>query len=90
MEVRHEIDLIDREIVQLLSTRSSYVHEVVKYKDKTHEGIEADKRRTDVLRTRRQWAEEAGLDPDVIEEIYVRLVQYFIDEEKKLVSLNPD
>ncbi len=88
-EVRHEIDLIDREIVQLLSTRMSYVHEVVKYKAPTAKGIEADDRRADVLRTRRQWAEDAGLDPDVIEKIYVQLIQYFIDEEKKLVNLSP-
>lgn len=86
-EVRHEIDAIDREIIRLLSTRFDYVREVVKYKDNTAQGIEANKRRADVLRSRRVWAEDGGLDPDVIEDIYTRLIHYFIDEEKKLINL---
>lgn len=86
-EVRHEIDLIDKEIIRLLSTRFGYVREVVKYKDNTAKGIEADKRRADVLSSRRQWAEDGGLDPNVIEEIYSRLIQYFIDVEKKLINI---
>ncbi len=82
-EVRAEIDAIDKEIIRLLSTRLSYVREVVKFKDGTPEGIEAPNRRNEVLETRRQWAEEAGLNPSVIEDIYNRLIDYFIDEEKK-------
>jgi isochorismate pyruvate lyase len=34
-----------------------------------------------MLTQRRQWAESAGLNPDVIEKIYRDLVDYFIDEE---------
>ena len=85
-EVRHEIDLIDQEIIRLLSTRFGYVREVVKYKDHTASSIEAKGRRDEVINTRRQWAQEAGLDPDAIGDIYNRLVEYFIYEEKKLVS----
>lgn len=85
-EVRHEIDIIDQEIIRLLSTRFGYVREVVKYKDGTASGIEAKARRDEVINTRRQWAQEAGLDPDAIGEIYNRLVEYFIEEEKKLVN----
>lgn len=86
-EVRNEIDRIDQEIIRLLSVRSEYVHEVVKYKEATAEGIEATDRRAAVMQTRREWAAETGLNPDVIEDIYDRLVSYFIEEEKKLVKL---
>lgn len=86
-EVRHEIDNIDQSIIDLLSTRFEYVKQVVKYKEKTANGIEATDRKKAVFATRRQWAAEKGLDPDVIEEIYVRLVQYFIDEEKKIINV---
>ncbi len=89
-EVRREIDLIDRMVVAMLSKRFSYVREVVKYKDGTAEGIEANKRRELVLRSRRKWAKSEGLDPDVIEDIYARLIDYFIDEEKKLANINPE
>lgn len=83
-EVRNEIDNIDRTIVDLLSERFQYVKEVVKYKDNTPESIVASDRRKVVLECRRRWAEEKGLSPDVIEKMYVDLIQYFIDEEMKI------
>lgn len=86
-EVRNEIDAIDRQIIGLLSKRFEYVKEVVKYKDNTPQSIQADDRRKAVLQCRRQWAEEAGLDPDVIEQLYDKLIQYFIDEEMKIKNL---
>lgn len=82
-EVRNEIDNIDKEIIRLLSIRLSYVKEVVKYKDGTPEGIEASERKAEVLRTRGQWAEEQGLNAEVVEGFYDNLVKYFIEEEKK-------
>lgn len=85
-EVRHEIDNIDREIIRLLSARTGYVHEVVKYKDGTAKGIEASDRRAAVLRSRREWAEASGFNPDVAEDLYKMLVQHYIDEEMKLVG----
>lgn len=86
-EVRNEIDNIDREIINLLATRFEYVREVVKYKDGTASGIEASDRRNAVLQTRREWAEEKGLNPDVVEDIYARLIAYFISEEKKIINV---
>lgn len=85
-EVRNEIDRIDKAVINLLSQRAAYVHEVVKYKDPTPQGIEAIDRRQRVLDSRRQWAQMAGFDPDVVEDLYVRLIDYFIEEEKKLVQ----
>lgn len=86
-EVRHEIDNIDKVIVRLLGERFGYVKEVVKYKEKTADSIEASGRRNEALADRRKWAAEAGLDPDVIEELYDRLIRYFIEEEKKIMNL---
>ena len=85
-QVRSEIDNIDFEIIQLLANRSEYVREVVKYKDGTARGIEAADRRAAVLSCRREWAEKAGLNPDVIESIYDKLIKYFISEEMKLIE----
>lgn len=86
-EVRNEIDNIDKAIIRLLSARFEYVKEVVKYKEKTASSIEASGRRNAALSDRRKWAEEAGLSPDVIEEIYDRLIRYFIEEEKKIMNI---
>lgn len=84
-EVRNEIDNIDADIIKLLATRFGYVREVVKYKDKTAAGIEASDRRAAVIDSRRKWAEEVGINPDVIENIYNTLIEYFITEEKKIM-----
>lgn len=84
-EVRNEIDNIDSVIIKLLSTRFGYVREVVKYKEQTNSGIEASDRRAAVIASRRKWAEEAGLNPDVIESLYNMLIDYFVVEEKKMM-----
>jgi len=86
-EVRSEIDNIDRVVIKLLRDRFEYVKEVVKYKEKTADSIEASDRRAVALSDRRRWAEEAGLSPDVVEDIYARLIRYFIEEEKKIANL---
>lgn len=86
-EVRNEIDNIDRGIIELLSQRFQYVKEVVKYKDNSQKSIEAEDRRREVLECRRKWAEENGLSGDVIETMYTNLIQYFIEEEKKIKNI---
>lgn len=85
-EVRNEIDAIDAQIIQLLATRFDYVRQVVKYKENTDAGIEAPQRRAAVIASRRQWAQEAGLNPDVVEQMYNLLIAYFIAEEKKIIQ----
>ncbi len=86
-DVRNEIDNIDKVLISLLKDRFQYVKEVVKYKEKTAASIEASDRREAVIAQRRKWAEEQGLDPNVIEEMYRRLIEYFIAEEKKIINL---
>lgn len=86
-DVRNEIDNIDNMIISLLSERFEYVKEVVKYKEKTADGIVAADRKKAVLERRRQLAKEKGLDPDVIGDIYEKLINYFISEEMKIMNL---
>lgn len=84
-EVRHEIDNIDSEIISLLAARMEYVREVVKYKDGTAKGIEASERRKAVIKTRGEWAEQKGISASVVESVYNTLIDYYIEEEKKLI-----
>jgi isochorismate pyruvate lyase len=79
-DVRREIDRIDREIVALLGRRAHYVDAAARFKT-SEEHVAAPDRLAAMIRARREWAEEAGLDPDVIEDIYRRLVAYFIQRE---------
>jgi isochorismate pyruvate lyase len=88
-EIRHEIDQIDREIVETLGRRFGYVKAVTRFK-RTADDVRALERYNAVLRQRRQWAAEVGLSPDVIEAMYRNLIAYFIDEEMKQLNISSD
>lgn len=85
-EVRFEIDIIDEEIISLISKRFGFVKEVVKYKTPTKDSIIAQERYDAVLVKRREMAIEKGLNPDVIEQMYKLMMNYFIGEELKIIS----
>ncbi len=84
-EIRKAIDTIDKEVIDLLGKRYSYVKEVIRFKEPTEESIKARERFDSVIASRRKMAKEAGLDPDVIERIYRNLLNHFISEERKLI-----
>ena len=86
-EVRDGIDQIDNQILKLLSERFDYVKEVIKYKPRNEAVVKAIDRYNAVLEKRRQQAIEKGLDPNVIENLYRLLMDYFIIEQKKIINL---
>ena len=81
-EVRENVDRIDREIVKLISERSSYVGQAARFK-KTTDDVKAPDRVEHVITTRRSYAKEIGLDPDMIERIYRTIISCFIEQELK-------
>lgn len=83
-EARHLIDLIDTEVIRLLGKRAKYVHQVVQFKNNAEE-VRAQARYDEVMRRRRELAESAGLNPDVIEQMYKILVENFIKEEMEML-----
>lgn len=81
-EVREEIDLIDREAIQALSKRFQYVIAAAKFKT-SEASVRSPERFQAMLQQRREWAQESGLNPDVVENLYRDLVNYYIEEELK-------
>lgn len=81
-EIRTQMDLIDQEIIRLIAQRVFYVKSAARFKTSATD-VAAPDRVQAVLHTRREWAEQAGLDGSVIEELYRNLVTYSIREEKK-------
>jgi len=79
-DVRREIDHIDRQIISLLGRRSHYVPAAARFKT-SEQHVAAPERQAAMMRSRREWAVDAGLDPAVIEDIYRRLIDYFIQRE---------
>ena len=84
-EVRIEIDKIDQQIIQLFSERMKYVEAVVSFKS-DEEGIIAAERKEQVIRERSNWAENHGLDPNIIGQIYTLLIERNIQHELELLQ----
>ena len=81
-EVREEIDIIDREVIDALSKRFQYVIAAARFKT-SEASVRSPDRFQAMLQQRREWAQESGLNPDVVENLYRDLVNYYIDEELK-------
>jgi isochorismate pyruvate lyase len=79
-DVRAEIDRLDRQVVALLGQRFAYVKAASKFKT-SETGVKAPERVQALLQQRRIWAEEEGLNPQVIEKMYQDLVNHFVEEE---------
>jgi isochorismate pyruvate lyase len=82
VDVRTEIDRIDREILALMGRRAGYVHAAARFKE-TEAAVAAPERQAAVFRTRRAWALEEDLDPDFIERLYRELIAYFVERERE-------
>lgn len=88
-EIRAGMDAIDREIVALIARRVDYVRNAAKFKTSSA-NVAAPDRVAAVLKTRREWAEAAGLSGEVMEGLYRDLVSYSVSEEhKRWLELNP-
>jgi tRNA-Thr(GGU) m(6)t(6)A37 methyltransferase TsaA len=85
-EARAAIDRLDAEVIRLLGNRAGYVRQVVNFKQTTEE-VRAPARYAEVMRRRREMAQAAGLNPDVVEGMYKLLVDSFIQEEIELLRL---
>ncbi len=79
-DIRSEIDRIDQRIIALLGERAGYVHAAAAFKT-SEDGVRAPERFRTMLESRRDWAEQAGLDGDMVEKLYRDLVEYFIQKE---------
>ena len=84
-EVREAIDQLDKEILETLGRRFEYVKAVTRFK-KNKAAVRAPKRFNEVIQQRRAKAEEVGLDPDIIEQMYRLLIEHFIEVEKEMLD----
>jgi isochorismate pyruvate lyase len=81
-EIRSCIDSIDKDLIDILSKRMSYVHAASKFK-KNNSDVRADDRVKLMLETRKMWAKESGIDQDFIAELFGAITSFFISEEMK-------
>ena len=81
-KIRHEIDMIDSDIIELLSKRSCLVSEAGKTKSNKHQVCDRDRVEKVIMKIRIK-AVKAGLDPTIAENIYRNIINCFILKEMK-------
>jgi len=85
-EVRHQIDLVDAELVRLFAKRTDYVKEITKFKNNNPDEIIAEERKQLVIKQRSEWAEQLGLDKSVYAHLFKTLIEHNISIEFELLK----
>jgi len=79
-EARHEIDKLDEQIVELIAARNAYVRQLAHFKNSVDE-IKAEDRIADVINRARAKAIELDLSPNLINDLYLRMIDAMVDSE---------
>ena len=79
-EARKEIDKIDDQIVDLIAARNAYIRQIAHFKNSIDE-IKAKDRIDDVINRMRSRAIELDLSPNLINDLYIRMIDAMVDTE---------
>ena len=72
-EARNEIDSVDKEIVELIAKRNEYIKQIAHFKTSVEE-VKAEERIADVIAHVREQAISLELSPNLINDLYVRMI----------------
>ena len=79
-EARLEIDKVDEEIVKLIARRNDYIKQIAHFKTSIDE-VKAEDRIDDVISKVRQQAIELDLSPNLINDLYIRMIDGMVESE---------
>jgi isochorismate pyruvate lyase len=79
-EARVEIDKLDDKIVELIAKRNAYIKQIAHFKDSIDE-IKSEDRISSVINRLRGKAIEFNLSPNLINDIYIRLIDEMVESE---------
>lgn len=79
-EARNEIDKVDEEIVKLIALRNNYIKQIAHFKTSVDE-VKAQDRIDDVISRVRAQAIELDLSPNLINDLYVRMIDGMVESE---------
>ncbi|GGH31960.1 chorismate mutase [Cribrihabitans marinus] len=85
-ELRAQIDRLDRQLISLLVDRAGYIDRAAQLKPE--EGLPAriPERVEEVVRNVRATALDAGLDPELAEQLWRVLIDWSIDREARVIG----
>ncbi len=79
-EARAKIDEVDEQIVALIAQRNNYIKQIAHFKTSIDE-IKAEDRINDVISRVREQAISLGLSPNLINDLYVRMIDAMVESE---------
>ncbi len=79
-EARSEIDTVDKEIVELIAKRNDYIKQIAHFKTSVEE-VKAEERIADVISRARAQAISLDLSPNLINDLYVRMIDEMVESE---------
>jgi len=79
-QAREAIDKVDEEIVKLIAMRNDYIKQIAHFKTSVEE-VKAEDRIDDVISKVRQQAIELDLSPNLINDLYVRMIDGMVESE---------
>ena len=79
-EARAQIDMLDEQIVTLIAQRNAYIKQLAHFKNSVDE-IKAQDRIDDVINRARAKAIDLDLSPNLINDLYLRMIDAMVDSE---------
>ena len=79
-EARERIDRVDEEIITLIAKRNSYIKQIAHFKNSIEE-VKAEDRIDDVISRARAQAISLGLSPNLINDLYIRMIDAMVESE---------
>ena len=74
-EIRENLDKLDNQMLKILSERMKFIPNVAKYKKENNLPRYQPDRERVILEGKRTLAAEMSLNPDLVEDIYKRIIQ---------------
>jgi isochorismate pyruvate lyase len=88
-ELRVQIDALDAEIVAMLKVRAGYIDRAAQLKQENGLPARIEARVEEVVASVRATAADQGLDPDLVEELWRRLIDWSIAREENVLGPRP-
>lgn len=79
-EAREEIDKVDEQIIALIARRNDYIKQIAHFKTSIDE-VKAEDRISSVISRAREQAISLGLSPNLINDLYVRMIDAMVESE---------
>ena len=89
--LREQIDQCDKELVALLAKRNQITAQVGAYKQQAGQAVYVPNREVELIAARRQQATDAGLSPELIEDVLRRLMrESYQNQQQGLACIAPN